>query len=225
MPQGGVFGRLAHAAGFKEVSKVAVVNALAVMPERHLPAPVDHGHARNARCAARLPIDGLEASAGPAHIARRVVAIVIYPVRAVVGAWALSDIIKKGLVRVAPLITDGDTSPAIAGIAGITRVVAAINHALPTFVGGCRRAAMVGLSVLRLSLSTPATNCSSAPDVGGIQHLLRTTLALVKPSRLVVFLFSRGNGCEPAVLFTHFKRLSHHNIHCCLNGHYASVGG
>ena len=225
MLEHGVFSRLARAAGFKEVSKVAKSNPDAVMPKRCLPAPINHAHASDFRLASRPAIDGLLASGGPSDIARSIVTTVVDAIRAVVRAGALSHAGQKGMERILPLITNRDAPSAIVWIAWVLGVVATVNHSLPALVCRRGRASMIGFPVLHFFSCTPTTGRGSPANTGRIHNLGLAAVAGIKPSRLPVSLPAWLNSCKPAMPFTHFERFTHHNAPRFVSGHYASVGG
>src|SRR4051812_45911248 len=67
----------------------------------------------------------------PAAIAWLVWAVVILSLDGVSRGWLLAHVREEIYKRLPPPITDGNATPAIAGVAGVTWVAASLNHVAP----------------------------------------------------------------------------------------------
>jgi hypothetical protein len=71
----------------------------------------------------------------PHTILRAIWAIVVHTLKTQAGGW-LAHIFHKSIERIEPAFTDCYASPAINPVTPMLRIVAALNHALPTIPEG-----------------------------------------------------------------------------------------
>lgn len=125
-------------------------------------------------------------------VAARVMTIGVNSVYAkfVTFARLRSQVGKKVLKVVPPMIADCDTAPAPVFIAGRARIHTAIDHAYPTMPFWCASHAMFRVgSISSFLTQATAAICVMSHQAGSGGYAVLTTFAAAEPKRLIILVF------------------------------------
>jgi hypothetical protein len=139
----------------------------------------------------------------PSTISRLVAAVVVYAIDRMKRRWASAHVGKKGIVRIAPTLADGDSASAVVAELLMRGQQAPLPQAAPRCVlwrDACRGAVSVfclPLAFRHLAANTPATARLSSRQCVSKHNARLAAIASAFPSRTAAGDVGSRNNSEP----------------------------